>query len=275
MCVFINMGKYYVKHDLFIVNHNPISVYILGLLWVDGYVNKKNKQVIIECAGDDIDYFYTLFSDTGCYGLYDRKNRKTKTIYSNSLELSNFLKECNYTKKGELTPNKILSKINKDLHKYFILGWFDGDGCFYINKGITQMTITGGCNQKWDGMIDICNELNINFNIRIIERKEGNYSQFRVTNMGDIVSFGEYIYGNHNIGLNRKKDKFNLIKEKYDTFLNNKKIMCYSSENTLVSEFSSLKEASLWLNKKRDVSGDINDCIKGRQKTAFGYVWKK
>jgi len=275
MCVFINMKKYYVNHDLFIVNHNPISVYILGLLWADGYVNKKNKQVIIECAGEDIDYFYTLFSNTGYYGLYERKNRKTKTIYSSSLELSNFLKECNYTNKSILTPNKILSKINKNLHKYFILGWFDGDGCFYVNNDVSQMAVTGGYDQKWDGLIDVCNELSIGFNIRLIDRKESKYSQFRITNMGDIVSFGEYMYGNHNIGLNRKKGKFSLIKEKYDTFLNNKKIMCFNSENVLVSEFSSLKEASLWLNKKRNVSGDINDCIRGRQKTAFGYIWKK
>jgi hypothetical protein len=51
--------------------------------------------------------------------------------------------------------------------------------------------------------------------------------------------------------------------------------LCYDKENNLICDFSSLKEASLWLNKKRNVSGDINDCIRGRQKTAFGYIWKK
>jgi hypothetical protein len=57
--------------------------------------------------------------------------------------------------------------------------------------------------------------------------------------------------------------------------MDNKKILCYDKENNLICDFSSLKEASLWLNKKRNVSGDINDCIRGRQKTAFGYIWKK
>jgi hypothetical protein len=268
------MEKYYVNHDLFIINHNPISVYILGLLWADGYVNKKNNQIVIECIGDDIDYFYTLFSQTGNYGLYNRKNRKTKTIYSNCYELSTFLKENNYTNKSFLTSNKILSNIDKNLHKYFFLGWFDGDGCIYSKNTCNQLIITGGYEQKWGDLTEICKELGIESNIRLVKRVNNSYSQIRITNMGDIICFGDYMYNNHNIGLKRKKDKFLSVKDKYNTFMDNKK-MCYDKENNLICDFSSLKEASLWLNKKRNVSGDINDCIRGRQKTAFGYIWKK
>jgi len=42
-----------------------------------------------------------------------------------------------------------------------------------------------------------------------------------------------------------------------------------------INEFDSLISSSLWINKKRNVSSDINDVCMGRQKTAFGFNWEK
>jgi hypothetical protein len=53
------------------------------------------------------------------------------------------------------------------------------------------------------------------------------------------------------------------------------KISCYNLMNVLIKEFDSLKSASEWLNKKRNVSSDILEACIGSQKTAFNYIWTK
>jgi hypothetical protein len=50
---------------------------------------------------------------------------------------------------------------------------------------------------------------------------------------------------------------------------------CFDKNNNLINNFDSLKSASDWVAKKKYVGGSINDCIIGRQPTAYGYIWKK
>ena len=62
-----------INFDTFINNYTKESVYLLGLLWADGTVNKKNNMISLECIKEDIDYFYPIFQTTGEYGLYIRE----------------------------------------------------------------------------------------------------------------------------------------------------------------------------------------------------------
>ena len=61
---------------------------------------------------------------------------------------------------------------------------------------------------------------------------------------------------------------FDLIGEK-----NNKPILQLDIQNNLIQEFKSIKEALEYLNKSINNSC-ITACLKGRQKTAFGFIWK-
>lgn len=268
------------KDLLFNYNFTPEFVYILGLLWADGYVDKKSNRVSIECVKDDIDYFFPIFKTTGNFNLTERQrpNRRIQgTISKSSLELSTFLKENDYDSKSLLSPNKILNKIPKNLIHYFYLGWSDGDGCFYYSKTkkIIQFIISGAYDQDWGSLITICNELKIQYRIdRFITKKNHKYSRFLINKNEDILIFGKFIYENTLIGLPRKKEKYNVIKNYIDD-KNSIVFQCYDKSKKLINEFSSLKSASDWLNKGRYVGGSINDSIVGRQPTAYGYFWKK
>jgi hypothetical protein len=268
------------KDLLFNYNFTPEFVYILGLLWADGYVDKKSNRVSIECVKDDIDYFFPIFKTTGNFNLTERQrpNRRIQgTISKSSLELSTFLKENDYDSKSLLSPNKILNKIPKNLIHYFYLGWSDGDGCFYYSKTkkIIQFIISGSYDQDWGSLITICNELKIQYRIdRFITKKNHKYSRFLINKNEDILIFGKFIYENTLIGLPRKKEKYNVIKNYIDD-KNSIVFECYDKSKKLINEFSSLKSASDWLNKGRYVGGSINDSIVGRQPTAYGYFWKK
>lgn len=269
-----------INYEYFITNFTPESVYILGLLWADGTINKKGNGISIECIEGDMDYFYKIFQTTGNYGFYTRNriNRKTqKTIACSSKELSIFLKENDYTIKSNSSPTKILDKIPIHLKKYFFIGWSDGDGCFYYNENqyVTQYVMSGSYDQDWSSLSIQCEKLSVKFKInRIITKLGHKHSSFRISNMSDTIKFGDFLYENYKIGLKRKYDKFNLIK---DYFMKRKstKILCYNKNNEKIMEFDSLISASSWVNKKRNVSSDINDACAGRQKTAFGFIWEK
>jgi hypothetical protein len=276
------MGKFSKKinYELFTTNFTPESVYILGLLWADGYLEKKSNLIRLECVMEDILEFYPVFMTTGEFSLSKRQrlNRKEQGIINgSSLELSNFLKENDYSEKTFLSPTKILKLIPIDLLKFFYLGWSDGDGCFYNNKNYNciQFIISGSYNQNWESLITLCDELKITYKIdRFITKKSHRYSRFLINRNEDILKFGNFIYTETNIGLKRKKDKFNSIK----TYINEKNssvFVCYDRMGNEVNRFKTLKLASDWLNRGRYVGSSIRDSIIGRQPTAYNYIWKE
>jgi hypothetical protein len=61
---------------------------------------------------------------------------------------------------------------------------------------------------------------------------------------------------------------YKLIGEK-----NSKSIIQFNNKNNIIKEFKSTKEALEYLGKSINNSG-ITRCLKGKQQTAFGYVWK-
>jgi uncharacterized protein YozE (UPF0346 family) len=117
--------------------------------------------------------------------------------------------------------------------------------------------------------------LQINYRIdRVGENKKHKYSRFLINKNEDILRFGNYIYKDFKLGLPRKIQKFQEIK-KYIEERNSFRFICYDKQGNLVNEFNSLKSASDWINRGRYVGGSINDCIIGRQPTAYGFTWKK
>lgn len=269
-----------INYKLFTEDFTKESVYILGLLWADGTVSKKTNSISIECIKEDVDVFKPIFDTVGDFNYYvrHRDNRSPQaTLNCSSLELSTFLKENDYDKKSLLSPNKILKVIPEILHKYFYLGWSDGDGCFYYSKDFKtkQFIMSGTFNQDWSSFEDLCKTLNVYYIINKFETKKGHkYSRFLISRNDGILSFGDFIYEKENsIGLKRKFDKFNSIKN-YVKEKESYTYICYKN-NEKIKGFPSLKSASDWLDRGRYVGGSINDSIIGRQPTAYGYKWEK
>lgn len=99
----------------------------------------------------------------------NRKNRKPQTtvgLYKEDI-CNKFRNEYNYQNKSYESPN-FIEKIDNKLFKYFIRGYFDGDGCFYISKNMKQKQcyLCGDFNQDWSWIENIFNFLNIEYNIK-------------------------------------------------------------------------------------------------------------
>lgn len=197
-----------VKIDFF----NKNFVYILGLIWSDGYIN-KNRTIGIECVKDDMEKFNPILENISSWSFYERKREYKPTInaYLTDKKFYDILVDNDYLNKSKFSPIKIYSKIPNIMKKYFLLGIIDGDGCFYYNKKqyTRQFIITGSIEQDWSLFEDIFNEINVKFSTIRRENKNSGYSQLRVTNKKDIIKIGEFIY-DEMIVLDRKYESWKL-----------------------------------------------------------------
>jgi len=112
-----------------------------------------------------------------------------------------------------LLPNKSLNimfpKINKNLERHFIRGYFDGDGNIYIRKNkSSRCSICSGSKIFLD---ELNKKLNKNINTKINNVYNIINTQCSVIGWGrkiDIINLYHYFYEDSNFYIRRKKDIF-------------------------------------------------------------------
>lgn len=200
----------------------PEFCYLLGYLWADGWLTDKNYRIqIIESDGlilkeilDSIKIHYSLnrkkngIDNTGT-------NRSPSLIFCFGKHLKNFLKKLNYDKKSYISHQKIMESIPKENLHYWLRGYFDGDGCFYYNQKwkTKQANIGSTYNQDWTYFIEFLDSYNIKAKaFKKIHKKSKSKSSLLRFCGKQIIKFGEYIYQGKQFGLDRKYQKYLLIK---------------------------------------------------------------
>ena len=124
--------------------------------------------------------------------------------------LYDFLYHNDYNEKSFVSANKILNKIPKELHKFFILGLFDGDGHFNVVKKTKQAewVISSTYEQDWGYLESFCKENNIEYSIYRLIVPLGKVSRFVVRKLKSIEKLIKIVH-NSDLGLFRKKEKIN------------------------------------------------------------------
>jgi hypothetical protein len=197
-----------------IFEFNKYISYILGFIWADGCLQKN--IISLECKERDIIEIEKYFNQIK-YKSHIRKRthnkESNKILYSCDKEFINFLFDHDYKNKSYVSPLKILNLIPKEYHNYFYLGWFDGDGCIYINKksGNYQLSFAGTFEQDWGCLEDFFKFNGINKYKIIRVKNKTKYSQIRITNKKDIIKIRDLFYCDDELGLRRKKEKFYLL----------------------------------------------------------------
>ena len=225
----IKPEKCNVNPELFYNINTKEVAYLLGIIWADGFLNPSkngnNSNLGFTMVKEDIDEIKPSLEKIGKWNYYERKQpvetwKPSVNVITNNKRIMKFLIEHDYDKKSYMSADKILSKIPNELKHYFFRGLIDGDGCFYFykpNKGSTikQFTLTSTYEQDWSYFERLCEDLDIKYNIKRTKNITSSSSVIRITNKNGIIKLGNYIYNNienDSIGLNRKKEKFNLIK---------------------------------------------------------------
>jgi hypothetical protein len=216
------------------------------LIWADGHLSKKTNSLGLECISDDMVYFKEIIDKVGRWSYYNRNRDRngvgcksvTNAYICDSL-LHEFLEENDYLEKSTKSPVRIISKIPERLIKYFLLGFIDGDGCFYYKeKCAGQFTLTGSLDQDWTLFDKIFNSIDVKCKLVRFATKDTGYSQLRVTNKKDIKKIGDYVYStieNDNVGLRRKYEKYKII---VNSIVENDELLEYIK----INKHKSLKE---------------------------------
>lgn len=211
-----------VNGDDFIEIKTKYHAYILGLLWADGWIiyKKKNKSIRIELTYEDAKIVESIFDKTGKWNkYYIEKNsfrKKRMGFVASSAKFADFLFENDYKYKSLKTPEKIYSKIPEKYKKYFLLGWSDGDGCFYFNVKTNRIeyTVAGSYEQDWSLLEKIFRENGItNYRVKRKIMKNGNkYSIIRILAGDQIKLLKNILYTDgFTFGLKRKFEKLEKI----------------------------------------------------------------
>lgn len=186
--------------------------YFLGFFWADGYVREKDNNLLIEIVEKDAKVLKSIFNRLATFSIYrrKRKGRQTQiTFRYKSKEIVNLFKSLGKYAHSIESHDKILSFIPELYQIYFIRGFIDGDGSFYIgSKGCTQLSIASSVEQDWEGLKSKLENYGLTLSINRIYIDKGNSSRLRCTNTKLIKNFLEILYKvKDNIWLTRKYEK--------------------------------------------------------------------
>jgi len=236
--------------------------YLLGFFWGDGGI--KGGSARINIIKDDavklihifekcLDFDYREFTPSQ-KGVIKRKDQST---FRFTKEFKSFLIGYGYLDKSLSSPSKILSVVDNHC---FWRGYFDADGCFYKtkNKAGGRMSFTGDINQDWSDLFDLFKNIGVkNAKIRKVETQKGNCSRVELSYGQDILKFGNYIYSDAWFGLERKKKKFESIKESLPKSTSKTKGVCYNKTNGYWRAYKKRKHLG-WFKTEEEAIKSLN-----------------
>lgn len=200
------------------------DAYMLGLLWADGhlrYFSPTRSTIYFQILATDAKEIEPNITKTGFWKkrLVMQTNRQDTIQFTNSDKtFINFVHKNGFENK-EKRNFQILDKIPSHLIKYWLLGYFEGDGSLLINKVNKKRFLRAsvqfysGLFQNWDILVEkIQNLFHISFKIRTRLRKTGNFSYIECYKRIDVIKFMHILYQDVTINFfSRKYQKYQLL----------------------------------------------------------------
>jgi hypothetical protein len=220
----LNFSESRRKYDIneyFFNTLNENSVYVLGFLYADGYHNEKRKSVRLSLKETDEDILIKIknvMNSNRPLGIDSSRgeNFKQKYFDINNVTISNQLKilGCIQNKTFKITFPDFISD---ELIKHFIRGYFDGDGglTFYINTNKKTGYKTKKQKLTFRGTEHFC--VNLKEKLSNILKIGGHISKDKIycleySGKQEILKILDYLYDDSKIHLERKFEKYKVIK---------------------------------------------------------------
>jgi intein/homing endonuclease len=193
---------------------NDKSAYILGFIWADGNIYKQqNKSMILDIASKDKELIEKINSsfDHRCkvYQYQPKTGNKVYSTKTRDKEIINFLIREGMIERKTFCLNWP-ETLPEKFYSAFIRGYFDGDGCVFLNKvngkEYLHCSFTSIKTLFLDKLFLLLKSLNMN--PKWYDDKRTEAYQIRIYSKEGVKAFAEYIYRGETICLMRKKRKF-------------------------------------------------------------------
>lgn len=202
-------NRYTLNENYFDKIDTPIKSYLLGLMAADGCVTEKNYIVLESVDRELVELFAREIEYSGEIREIDRSPHQPHfRINFSSQKLSKSLHQWQI-----ITDRMASDSYRFPLAEYlnpYVLGYFDGDGCAYPNKGRSGglVCIVGSKN--------FTEELSQVMNMGTILAHSHNVVYYwRIFSKIHIQKFYDLMYRYPNLGLARKKEKIEQILGSY------------------------------------------------------------
>jgi len=210
--------KYQINEDFFDKIDSEEKAYFIGLLYADGCNHKSSNYISIGLNERDKDLLvklsYLIYKDDALnkIKLQDRKKDNKGVINSltiNSKHICNKLDElgCVQAKTFKI---KYPEWMHESLHRHFIRGYFDGDGCIYVNRKIGRSSYV-----KTTSNLDFANgikkiiEKYVDINVGIyLSAKQSRVYDARISGNRQCKKILDWLYFDSKIFMKRKHDKY-------------------------------------------------------------------
>lgn len=210
-------GKLEVDSNYFDIIDTEHKAYWLGFLTADGYLSDNDylELCLAEIDKKHIEKFKSDIKSKHKISLKKTKlNGKTFNAYRIAIkdsQIANNLRDLGFNNHKSYSAYIPFNKIPDNLMNHYIRGLFDGDGCAYkINKNGIGITICTTVSQMMINDITQCIKEKIDINVKC---SKDNTTNICIYKQSDVKKFYEWIYKDATICLNRKYEKFAVLRQ--------------------------------------------------------------
>ena len=196
-------GKGTGQKDYFVNIDKPIIAYLLGFIAADGYVTRKKNvdELSVEINEKDREIIDILKSEIGGRICFIKNKKAIRFTVTGRFLVDSLMKYSIIERKSTSIRIK---NIPASFHRFFILGYSDGDGCIFLSNRSIGWTLTSGS----PGFLeDVKNIIKRNIGVILSAPRNTHGNTFELRCHGNIKakSVLDWLYDNHNLGLKRKR----------------------------------------------------------------------
>jgi hypothetical protein len=200
------------------------SAYWLGVLFADGYNHETRGSVVLVLKNDDIDILKKFSGFLNTNKPISRNNDYSSKIVIESKYMSKRLSSLGVIQAKTHTLE--FPKLDKELIRHFIRGYFDGDGCITYGKKLNKNATI-----SFVSCVKFLNGIDNNIDVKFSYTKRHKDRDDEILNLSsggicNIMKIYDYLYKDSNVYMVRKKNKFEKWFKYYfdNTKLSNKTI---------------------------------------------------
>lgn len=282
---------YSVNNNYFEQIDCPEKAYWLGWLASDGAISNKINLISINLQERDSEILKKLLSyieSTHPLTFHAKKSERHQNKIGFSIS-SRKLKD--QLAKFGIVQNKTqtvyVPDIERGLLKYFIRGFFDGDGCIFFDepKKTLLFSISSASLKIQKQMKEIIfTEIGINVNIFFCKKRESHHlDAYKLQKQGsvDVLKLFDWLYSdNEHLALKRKYEKYLYAKRFFEDRKANppprKERSGSKIGQFLLDGITMIKEWDSSMQAARAMKRDNTHILRSAKKNgkAFGFIWK-